>query len=261
MTAHRNRNTHGVILLKNVNNDSWTKLIGGIFLQQAVQYDVLQNTLYQDAKKLAGQFMSSRAGHYIRDADSDEEKWSDLSLQVKMFRGTVAIHWRKRQWYKSTKENKRVMITHHLKRVGTGKSYVKALKIAAKPWEQEEVFTLEETFEKIRATSSELSRAKKNLTRFAAKIGQTIPKEFIQDSETETAHITLERVSNLAMLLHGKLWPNARQEDMDVGFVPIIDEQSGVSRQVDSAAANAAIRELVASIHKLSGILYQNTSA
>ncbi|EGQ63322.1 hypothetical protein GGI1_18616 [Acidithiobacillus sp. GGI-221] len=61
-------------------------------------------------------------------------------------------------------------------------------------------------------------------------------------------------------MLQAKLWPNARQEDMDVGFVPIIDEQSGVSRQVDSAAANAAIRELVASIHKLSGILYQSPS-
>lgn len=247
--------------MQNVNNDSWKKLIGGIFLQQAVQYDILQNTLYQEATKLAGQFMSSRAGHYTRDADSDENKWSDLSLQVKMSRGTVAIHWRKRQWYKSTKENKRVMVTHHLKRVGTGKSYVKALKIAAKPWEQEEVFALEETFEKIRATSSELSRAKKNLTKLAAKIGQTIPKEFIKDSETETAHATLERISNLVMLLHMKLWPNARQEDMDVGFVPIIDEHSGVSPQVDSAAANAAIRELVASIQKLSGILYQNTSA
>ena len=241
-----------------MDRDSWTKLIGGIFLQQSVQYDVLQNILYQEARKLAGQFMSRRAGHYVRDAGSDDEKWSDLSLQVKMFRGTVIIHWRRRQWYKSTKSNKRVMLASHLKRAGARKSYVKTLKGAAKPWEQEEVLALEETFEQIRSTSSGLSRARKNLTNLAALTGQTIPKEFIHDRENETAHATLERIANLALLLQAKLWPNARQEDMDVGFVPMIDEQSGVSRQVDSATANEAIRELVASIHKLSGLLYQS---
>ena len=243
--------------MQNVRDDSWTKLVGGIFLQQSVQYDLLQNILFQEARKLAGLFMSKRAGHYIREAESDEEKWSDLSIQVKMFRGTVAIHWRKRQWYKSAKSNKRVMIANHLKRTGAGKSYMKTLKAAAKIWEQEEVMILEETFEQIRSTSSGLSRAKKNLTKLATQIGQTIPNAFIHDSETETAHVTLERLSNLTAILQGKLWPNARQEDMDVGFVPVIDEQSGVSRQVDSAAANATIRELVASIHKLSEILYQ----
>ncbi len=246
--------------MQNMDRNPWTKLIGGIFLQQSVQYDVLQNMLYQEARKLAGQFMSKRAGHYVRDAESDDEKWSDLSLQVKMFRGTVVIHWRRRQWYKSTKSNKRVMLVSHLKRAGARKSYVKTLKVAAKPWEQEEVLSLEEAFEQIRSTSSGLSRAKKNLMNLAEITSQTIPKEFIHGSETETAHVTLERLGNLTLLLQAKLWPNARQEDMDVGFVPIIDEQSGVSRQVDSAAANAAIRELVASIHKLSGILYQSPS-
>lgn len=246
--------------MQNIHNDPWAKLVGGMFLQQAVQYDLLQNTLYQEAKKLAGEFMSRRAGHYIRDAESEDEKWSDLSIQVKMFRGTVIIHWRKRQWYKSTKTNKRTMIASHLKRAGTGKSYMKTLKSAAKAWEQEEVLCLEDTFEQIRLTSSGLSRAKKNLTKLASQIGQTVPNDFIQGNKTETAHVTLERLNNLTAILHGKLWPNARQEDMDVGFVPIIDEQSGVSRQVDSAAANMAIRELLESIHKLSGILYQTSS-
>jgi hypothetical protein len=244
--------------LRNSDSETWTKLVGGIFLQQSVQYDLIQNILYQEARKLAGQFMSKRAGHYVRDAESDEEKWSDLSIQVKMFRGTVAIHWRKRQWYKSTKTNKRVMIANHLKRTGAGKSYVKTLRAAAKAWEQEEVLALEEIFEQIRDTSSGLNRAKKILMNLSTQIGQTVPNDFILDNENETAHVTLERLNNLTAILQGKLWPTARQEDMDVGFVPIIDEQSGVSRQVDSAAANAAIRELVASIHKLSGILYQS---
>ena len=246
--------------MQNGHNDPWAKLVGGMFVQQAVQYDLLQNILYQEAKKLAGEFMARRAGHYIREAESDDEKWSDLSLQVKMFRGTVVIHWRKRQWYKSTKTNKRTMIANHLKRAGVGKSYLKTLKAAAKSWEQEEVLSLEETFEQIRTTSSGLSRAKKHLTKLASQIGQTVPNDFIQRNQEESAQVTLERIQNLTTILQGKLWPNARQEDMDVGFVPIIDEQSGVSRQVDSAAANTAIRELVDSIHKLSGILYQTSS-
>ena len=222
--------------------------------RQSVQYGLFQEQLHEQALSLAREFMRHRNAESF--ASRNREEWSDLSVQVRRLRGSVTIHWRIRSWYKAHEDGTRRANSKHIhKSSKSAEDYRGALARLAKAWEYEEVMEAERRFARIRAISSALLAAEKTMEKMAKEMDSVVPS--MTAVTTESPYSIVERIGNLSSLLRAKLWPNARPEDVEAGFVPSISESSGIPTSVNPIEVDAALIAMDSNIHHLSDLLFQ----
>lgn len=240
--------------------NDWQRFINSTLHRMERQVDMLQDEIYDHAEALTGKFMSARSGK--AKGRKNKDQWSDLTIQVRRLRGTVTIHWRHRQWFK-THEGKSSYTTRHIRK-NNREGYAGSLRKLAGDWEMTEVIALEREFETLRKTSSSLLKMKHMavaMRRLFHAEGMNTAVNGDIEAPGETVHHTIERAASLLTRMEWMLWPQRTAADVEAGFVPAIAESSGANpTTVDAPKADAMIRQAASALEALGTMLNASTA-
>ncbi|QFX96177.1 conjugative transfer protein MobI(A/C) [Acidithiobacillus thiooxidans] len=228
------------------------KDIEALLRRQMLFYAQAQDQILAEAKKLAGEFyiFQKQLSHQIR-MDNENREWSDLSISVRKLRGYVTIQWRIRYWYKSSRDGRKGFNAKHLSKSKNSSHYKKSLAKEASAAEFQTVMQLEDQFIVLRHLSGVVRDAQKQLVDTMKSLGIDYSANSVLSADQESAYALHERIGNLLLLLHYRLWPQHNAADTQAGFVPLIDPKAGVSRNVDPTALHAALSRMEQSYAEL----------
>ena len=222
-----------------------------IFRRQMFFYDLAQDAILEEAQARAKAFfMAQKKRSEKLRMDSENREWSDLSVQVRKWRGQVVIYWRIRYWYKARRDGRKRFHAKHLAKTKSSYNYKRAISKEATTEEYGEAIALEEHFIHLRQRSMAIFHARKALLSISKELGIELRETERINREAETAYAIHERMGNLLLLLRHRIWPDRSEADKDAGFVPMVDAMSGLNN-VDPRALNDALKEMDSAYEKL----------
>lgn len=208
----------------------------------------MQEQIQSEAQRLVDRFYArQKSRSQVIRKESDLREWSDLSVQVRLLRGQqVTIHWRKKIWYRSSRDSKLHFQTVHITKPKGSRDYKKALAKHATSVEYDDVMALEDRFAELREYARQVHRMQVELRKVSGQMDIALPESERTGKESESAWAIQERIGNLIAVLKYRLWPNESEADRQADFVPMLDGAAGVRQDVDPRKVRAAVDALMA---------------
>ena len=208
----------------------------------------MQEQIQDEARQLVESFyVRQKARSQAIRKESDLREWSDLSVQVRLLRGQqVTIHWRKKNWYRSSRDGKLHFQTEHITKPHGSHDYKKTLAKQATSTEYEDVMALEGRFSELREYAKRLHQMQADLRKAANQMELALPESERTGKDRESAWAIQERIGNLIHLLKYRLWPNESEADQQAGFIPMVDGASGLGHDIDPRKVRVALDALMA---------------
>ena len=229
-----------------------------VFIQrQMLFYQNVQNIIFEEAQRLAEEFyVNQKALSDQARKDNKNREWSDLSIAVrKSYNNCVTIYWRIRIWYKSADNDKPKFNAQHISKARNSHNYKKALAKHATAAEYNNVMELEDQFVSLRNFSTTVRDAQRRMLNTAKALGFSIKNEHAFVSDKESVLDMHEQIGNLILLLRYRLWPIQTEADLQAGFIPLINPQAGLRREVDPRAVHTALQKIEEAHRALGNLL------
>ena len=114
---------------------------------------------------------------------------------------------------------------------------------------------LEDQFVSLRNFSTTVRDAQRRMLNTAKALGFSIKNEHAFVSDKESVLDMHEQIGNLILLLRYRLWPIQTEADLQAGFIPLINPQAGLRREVDPRAVHTALQKIEEAHRALGNLL------